>query len=160
MDDEQYEDPDISEIVSEIKGQLSNTAPPRGTDLETLAEEDLDAFVLNMSKTLAKEGLEAVQDVKDMLSQTPDDAESVAAFGSLLVAANRSLDILGKLMIQKKKQEGSKELKEMDAQRDEDSDIRKGLLMNREDLLKEMIAESKALEENNPIEAEIVIPSE
>lgn len=146
MDEEQEDDLDIRDIIQDIKGDLKKSAPPSGVDIETLEEDDLQQFILNMAKTLSVEGLGAVQEVRDALRSVPDDAEAIAAFGSLLGSAGRALDTLTKLQLQKEKIVAQKELKEMEIDQKDRSDTSR-VLMNREALLARLMNESKDLEE-------------
>ena len=98
---------------SEERGHIEpQPLPP----LPELNDENINQYVLDNAAKLVQLGLLSVQSIKDSISQG-GDAEEIESYASLIRSVNDTINTVNKINIQNKKSEVSKQLKEMDLQR-------------------------------------------
>lgn len=140
-------DDELEKIGDSILDQLQSsltTKPPQSTKTE-LDAENLEKFVLDNSATLVTQSMEAVENLKDYIQAGASDRE-ILAFAEVVKASSAALESLNKLLQSKEKIKTSVELKEMDIKARKEmntQDNQTRLLLSREDLMKQLIADSE-----------------
>lgn len=140
-------DDELEKIGDSILDQLQTsltTKPPQPTKTE-LSAENLEKFVLDNSATLVTQSMEAVENLKDYIQAGASDKE-ILAFAEVVKASSSALESLNKLLQSKEKIKTSVELKEMDIKARKElntQDNTTRLLLSREDLMKQLIADSE-----------------
>lgn len=138
----------IPKTVSEIPSRLK------------LEDKDINEYVLSKSKALIDAGVDAVQDLKDIVvsAQNPDEIESLA---SLLNATTKAIEVLNKVNLIDRKANKDRELKIMEIEaRKELAQFKPGslttnntnvLIATREEIMKNLIniKHSEVLEIDN-----------
>ena len=136
-------DDDTNDSINDLLSQLqTSTQVARDTNKQDdfeLNKEDLEKFLLQYSGKLIKGSVDYVEDVKQFITSAPDakDVES-----KLVGAAAAAIETLNKIHISDQKAKSSKELKVMDIESKQalqQQDTENKLLLNREELLKNLI---------------------
>ena len=138
-------DDDMTDSIDDLLSQLqSSTQVARDMNKQDdfkLDKEDLENFLLQYSGKLVKGSVDYVEDVKQFITSAPD-ARDVESLSKLVGAAAAAIETLNKIHIADQKNKSSKELKIMDIQSKQalqQQDTETKLLLNREELLKNLI---------------------
>jgi hypothetical protein len=149
---------DLSTLLDELTSiSVPKPSISKLSKEQTLEEVDINQYVLNKSKALIDAGVDAVQDLKDVVisAQNPDEIESLA---SLLNATTKAIEVLNKSNLIDKKANKDKELKIMEIEaRKEIAQLKPGstttnntnvLIASREEIMKKLfsLTDSKVLE--------------
>jgi hypothetical protein len=137
-------------ILDQLQSSLTTKQQPQETEL---TPENLEKFVLDKSATLVSQSMDAVDNLKDYIQAGASDKE-IIAFAEVVKASSAALESLNKLLQSKEKIKSSKELKEMDIKARKEMntvDNQTRLLLSREDLMKQLIADSDKVIDVTPI---------
>lgn len=149
---------DVNDIVQQLVDQI-NSAPPedKPTTLSQQAPtpEQLESFIISRATSLVDESMFSIDKIKKAILAAPN-AEDVEALSKLITSSATAMEVLNKILITNKKASLSVQLKQIDAQNKKQSIEQEGsqnkLTMNREELLKQLIADAKLIDitEANP----------
>ena len=145
-------DDDMTDSIDDLLSQLqSSTQVARDMNKQDdfkLNKEDLEDFLLQYSGKLVKGSVDYVEDVKQFITSAPD-ARDVESLSKLVGAAAAAIETLNKIHISDQKNKSSKELKIMDIESKQallQQDTENKLLLNREELLKNLINDAKIID--------------
>jgi hypothetical protein len=144
---------EVSDVVSQLVEQLKQTASivdkkQKEARNERLSTNDIEDLIVDSSSKLVKGSVEAIEDLRKLVLTAPN-AEDVEALSRLITASATAIESLNKIYITNRKIETAKELKKIDVenkQKMQQTDIQGKLLINREELLKQMIDEAKVVD--------------
>ena len=107
-------DGEVNELIQQLKSNntLSKEVINNKNEAFELNKEDLEQFVLNSSGKLIKDSMEMITNMKDYVT-AGSAADDVHAFSELFKASTHAMEILNKILIQNKRGETSKEVKQM-----------------------------------------------
>lgn len=113
---------------------------------QDLKEEDINQYILNKASLLVENGLDSVQTLKDIITQSID-AEEIEAYSSLIKAVNNSLETVNRINLQNKKAKVAKEIKQMEVEAKKQlgpvQHNTNVLIATREEIIKGLIDSSK-----------------
>jgi len=135
----------ISDAVDQLVNQLQSQNMPPANVKSDVKKEDLESFLLQYSSQLIKGSVEFVEDLKQYIVSAPT-AEDVTAMATLVNSSANAIETLNKLMITNKNIDAKFKLKQMDIDSKkelQEKQIEGRMLMNREELLKHLIEDSK-----------------
>jgi len=141
------DDNNINDAVSQLVDQLqNNTMNSKQIQADApLKGEDLEKFLLEYSGKLIKGSVDFVEDLKTYVASAPT-AEDVSAMATLVSSSAAAIETLNKILIAKQNNENRVRIKNMDIEAKkqlQDVQIQGRMLMNREELLKQLIDEAK-----------------
>lgn len=144
MDDETSSDDNIEDLLSQLQ-DVNAVANQHATEEKiTLSKEQIEQFVIDSAGTLIHKSLGAVDDIKQFVLSAPDP-EQIDSLAALIKSSATAIDTLNKIVLQDKKSETSKDLKELDfkqkkeLQSVQDSQLSAALVMSREEMIKQLI---------------------
>ena len=145
-------DDDTNDSIDDLLSQLqSSNQVARDADKQDdfkLDKEDLENFLLQYSGKLIKGSVDYVEDVKQFITSAPD-AKDVESLSKLVGAAAAAIETLNKIHISDQKAKSTKELKVMDIESKkafQQQDTETKLLLNREELMKELIGDAQIID--------------
>ncbi len=145
-------DDDINSSVDDLLDQLQTSAQVtrdiKSKDDFKLESEDLQEFLLQYSGKLIKGSVEFVDEVTQYITNAPD-AKDVESLSKLVGASAAAIETLNKIHIANEKNKSSKELKIMDIESKkqlQEDDNKTKLLLNREELMKQLIDDANIIE--------------
>jgi hypothetical protein len=158
----------LDTLLSELSS-FNVTVPadvrPQAPDL---TEDKVTDFVVKSAGALVNAGLESVNDLRELVvqGQNPDE---IAALASLISSTAGAIEALNKLILLKKKNEASKELKQMEIEGKKQIASITGpttgntitnntqvLVASREDIIKQMLQEpEKIVLETNEVTEDV-----
>ena len=149
-------DDDTNDSIDDLLSQLqSSNQVARDADKQDdfkLDKEDLENFLLQYSGKLIKGSVDYVEDVKQFITSAPD-AKDVESLSKLVGAAAAAIETLNKIHISDQKAKSTKELKVMDIESKkalQEQDTETKLLLNREELMKQLIGDTQIIDVTNP----------
>ena len=137
-------------ILDQLKTSLTTKSEPAQVEL---TPENLEKFVLDKSATLVTQSMDAVDNLKDYIQAGASDRE-ILAFAEVVKASSAALESLNKLLQSKEKIKTTVELKVMDINARKEmntQDNQTRLMLSREDLMKQLIADSEKVVDVTPI---------
>lgn len=137
-------------ILDQLKTSLTTKSEPAQVEL---TPENLEKFVLDKSATLVTQSMDAVDNLKDYIQAGASDRE-ILAFAEVVKASSSAIESLNKLLQSKEKIKTSVELKVMDINARKEmntQDNQTRLMLSREDLMKQLIADSERVVDVTPI---------
>ena len=146
MDDDMTDS--IDDLLSELQSSTQIARDVEKQDDFKLDKEDLENFLLQYSGKLIKGSVDYVEDVKQFITSAPD-ARDVESLSKLVGAAAAAIETLNKIHISDQKAKSTKELKIMDIESKQalqQQDTETKLLLNREELLKNLIDDANIIE--------------
>lgn len=149
----QDDNSEVSDVVSQLVEQLKQTASivdkkQKEIAKERLSTNDIEDIIVDSSSKLVKGSVEAIEDLRKLVLSAPN-AEDVESLSKLIAASAAAIESLNKVYITNRKVETARELKKLDVenkQKMQQTDIQGKLLMNREDLLKQMLNDAKVVD--------------
>ena len=141
------DDNNINDAVSQLVDQLQNNTM-NSKQIQTdnpLQGQDLEKFLLEYSGKLIKGSVDFVEDLKTYVASSPT-AEDVSAMATLVSSSAAAIETLNKILIAKQNNENRVRIKNMDIEAKkqlQDVQIQGKMLMNREELLKQLINDAK-----------------
>jgi|TARA_R110000737_G_scaffold159114_1_gene187163 hypothetical protein len=145
-------DDDMTDSIDDLLSELqSSTQIARDVDKQDdfkLDKEDLENFLLQYSGKLIKGSVDYVEDVKQFITSAPD-ARDVESLSKLVGAAAAAIETLNKIHISDQKAKSTKELKIMDIESKQalqQQDTETKLLLNREELMKQLIGDAQIID--------------
>jgi len=149
-------DDDMTDSIDDLLSQLQSSNQV-GRDIEKqddfkLEKEDLENFLLQYSGKLIKGSVDYVEDVKQFITSAPD-AKDVESLSKLVGAAAAAIETLNKIHISDQKAKSTKELKVMDIESKkalQQQDTETKLLLNREELMKQLIGDAQIIDVTDP----------
>jgi len=145
-------DDDTNDSIDDLLSQLqSSNQVARDADKQDdfkLDKEDLENFLLQYSGKLIKGSVDYVEDVKQFITSAPD-AKDVESLSKLVGAAAAAIETLNKIHISDQKAKSTKELKIMDIESKQalqQQDTETKLLLNREELMKQLIGDAQIID--------------
>ena len=141
------DDKNINDAVRQVVDQLqNNTMNSKQIHADApLQGQDLEKFLLEYSGKLIKGSVDFVEDLKTYVASAPT-AEDVSAMATLVSSSAAAIETLNKILIAKQNNENRVRIKNMDIEAKkqlQDVQIQGKMLMNREELLKQLIDEAK-----------------
>ena len=112
-----------------------------------MEKEDLEQFVLNSSGKLIQDSVAMIDNMKEYITAggSPDD---IHAFSELFKASTQAMEILNKILIQNKRGETTKEVKQMDIDSKQLMNTQnvQATLISRDDVLKQLMDDAKIID--------------
>lgn len=110
------ENDDLDTLFDELTGfSFPSMAVPRTRESRKteITEDNVTDFVIKSSEALINAGLDSVSDLRDYIvqGQNPDEIDALA---SLITSTTGAIEALNKMVLLKKKNEATKELKIME----------------------------------------------
>lgn len=139
MDDQT--DDAVDDLISQLQGNVQVARDIETKEEFKLNKDELEDFLLQHSGKLIKGSVDFVDDVKQFITSAPD-AKDLEAFSKLVGASAAAIESLNKILMSNKKIEATEKLKIMDIESKkqlQDSDNQAKLLLNREDLMKQLL---------------------
>jgi hypothetical protein len=144
---------EVSDVVSQLVEQLKTTASiidkkQKDNAREKLSTDDIESLIIDASAKLIKGSVDAVDDLKQLVLTAPN-AEDVEALSKLVAASAAAIESLNKVYNTNRKVEAAKMLKQMDIdnkQKLQQVEIQGKLMMNREELIKQMLNDAKTID--------------
>jgi len=144
---------EVSDVVSQLVEQLKTTASiidkkQKDNAREKLSTNDIESLIIDASAKLIKGSVDAVDDLKQLVLTAPN-AEDVEALSKLVAASAAAIESLNKVYNTNRKVEAAKMLKQMDIdnkQKLQQVEIQGKLMMNREELIKQMLNDAKTID--------------
>jgi len=146
MDDDMTDS--IDDLLSELQSSTQIARDVEKQDDFKLDKEDLENFLLQYSGKLIKGSVDYVEDVKQFITSAPD-ARDVESLSKLVGAAAAAIETLNKIHISDQKAKSTKELKIMDIESKQalqQQDTETKLLLNREELMKQLIGDAQIID--------------
>lgn len=140
-------DKSIDSAVNDLLEELQQKGTTAGAEVskKEFSKEDMEKFLLTYSSQLIKGSVEFVEDLKQYIAGAPS-AEDVTAMATLISSSAAAIETLNKVMLNNKNIDAKFKLKQMDIDSKKElkqADIQGRFLMNREELLKKLLEESK-----------------
>jgi hypothetical protein len=108
---------DLVDALNNTKSVASVLTPPTSMQLvnnkpEVITDTNIDDFIFRKSSEIIQNSLDVVATIKNNISSsgTPEDVD---AYAKLITSVTKSIEILNKINIQKRKDAAAKELKQM-----------------------------------------------
>ena len=146
MDDQT--DDAVDDLISQLQGNVQVARDIETKEEFKLNKEELEDFLLQHSGKLIKGSVDFVDDVKQFITSAPD-AKDLEAFSKLVGASAAAIESLNKILMSNKKIEATEKLKIMDIESKkqlQDSDNQTKLLLNREDLMKQLLDKAEIID--------------
>lgn len=146
MDD--HTDDTVDDLISQLQGNVQVARDIETKEEFKLNKEELEDFLLQHSGKLIKGSVDFVDDVKQFITSAPD-AKDLEAFSKLVGASAAAIESLNKILMSNKKIEATEKLKIMDIESKkqlQDSDNQTKLLLNREDLMKQLLDKAEIID--------------
>lgn len=146
MDD--HTDDAVDDLISQLQGNVQVARDIETKEEFKLNKEELEDFLLQHSGKLIKGSVDFVDDVKQFITSAPD-AKDLEAFSKLVGASAAAIESLNKILMSNKKIEATEKLKIMDIESKkqlQDSDNQTKLLLNREDLMKQLLDKAEIID--------------
>jgi hypothetical protein len=134
----------VDDLVKQLQGGVTSK---KDTETGTLDRDNLEKFLFSQAEKLIKGSVEMVADVQQYVAGAPTP-EDVSALATLIGSSAAAIETLNKVMISNKNIEAKFKLKQMDIDSRKElqqNDFKGKLLMNREELLKKLIDDSKTI---------------
>lgn len=143
-------DKNVDSAVNDLLEQLQEKGTTASKDIakQELSKEDMEKFLLQYSSQLIKGSVEFVEDLKQYITSAPS-AEDVTAMASLVSSSAAAIETLNRLLITNKNNDIKVQIKQMDIESKkqlQQLDMQGKLLMNREELLKQLLQEAKIVD--------------
>ena len=143
-------DKNVDSAVNDLLEQLQEkgTTASKNIAKQELSKEDMEKFLLQYSSQLIKGSVEFVEDLKQYITSAPS-AEDVTAMASLVSSSAAAIETLNRLLITNKNNDIKVQIKQMDIESKkqlQQLDMQGKLLMNREELLKQLLNEAKIVD--------------
>jgi len=139
---------EVNSLIEQLKSnnKVANEVEKKGEEF-SLDKEDLEQFVLNSSGKLIQDSVVMIDNMKDYISAggSPDD---IHAFSELFKASTSAMEILNKILIQNKRGETTKEVKQMDINSKQLMNTQnvQATLISRDDVLKQLMDDAKIID--------------
>ena len=107
-------DDEVNSLIKQLK--TNNTLSKKiikDKDQSGLEKDDLEQFVLDNSAKLIQNSMEMIESMKDYVAAAPNP-DDVGAFAELFKASTHAMEVLNKILIQNKRGDTTKEVKQMD----------------------------------------------
>ena len=139
----------VDSAVNDLLEQLQQkgTTASQSVCKQELSKEEMEKFLLAYSSQLIKGSVEFVEDLKQYITSSPTP-EDVTAMATLISSSAAAIETLNKVMLANKNNEAKFKLKQMDIDSKKElqqNDIKGKLLMNREELLANLLNDSKII---------------
>jgi len=128
-----------TDIVNQLKEQQSSEQHTQ--PLQTLTTDELEQFLLTNAATLIRDSVQTVGELRTQMGPGSDPKE-LTGFAEIIKATSQALESLNRVYVTREKNKSAKEIKQMDIDSKQKivEDINNTrILMNREDLLKQLI---------------------
>jgi len=135
----------VDDLVKQLQGKVDIPKPEKPK--QELSKEEMEKFLIQYSAQLIKGSVEFVEDLKTYVAGAPTP-EDVSALATLVSSSAAAIDTLNKVMINQKNIDAKFQLKQMDIDSKKElqqTSIQGKLLMNREELLKKLVEDSKII---------------
>ena len=145
-------DPNLNSLIEQLNDattvnkKVAQTSDELCED-QNLTPEDLEAFVIKNSSNLVGKSLNAIDEIKDVITAS-GDPDSISALSDLIKASNSALDSLNKIVIQNKRSKTTLTAKTMDVQAKyaiEEKKNENALIASRDEMFK-MIKDATVIE--------------
>ena len=139
---------EINSLLEQLKANNKATKEVEKTSEQfNLDKEDLEQFVLNSSGKLIQDSVSMINNMKEHITAggSPDD---IHAFSELFKASTQAMEILNKILIQNKRGETTKEVKQMDIDSKQLMNTQnvQATLISRDDVLKQLMDDAKIID--------------
>jgi hypothetical protein len=146
-DDGNIDGDEIDDLVSQLKDS-SSTVNQTAFERVELSNDNLEEFVLKSSGELIQDSLEILGNVKDYTANAPD-ARETTSLAELIKAASSAIDTLNKVLIQNKRSDSQKEIKQLEIEARKGiamADNQTKILLSREDIMDKLLKDSNAID--------------
>lgn len=139
---------EINSLLEQLKANNKATKEvEKNNEQFNLDKEDLEQFVLNSSGKLIQDSVSMINNMKEYITAggSPDD---IHAFSELFKASTQAMEILNKILIQNKRGETTKEVKQMDIDSKQLMNTQnvQATLISRDDVLKQLMDDAKIID--------------
>ena len=139
---------EINSLLEQLKANNKATKEvEKNSEQFNLDKEDLEQFVLNSSGKLIQDSVSMINNMKEYITAggSPDD---IHAFSELFKASTQAMEILNKILIQNKRGETTKEVKQMDIDSKQLMNTQnvQATLISRDDVLKQLMDDAKIID--------------
>jgi hypothetical protein len=146
-DDGNIDGDEIDDLVSQLKDS-SSTVNQTAFERVELSNDNLEEFVLKSSGEVIQDSLEILGNVKDYTANAPD-ARETTSLAELIKAASSAIDTLNKVLIQNKRSDSQKEIKQLEIEARKGiamADNQTKILLSREDIMDKLLKDSNAID--------------
>lgn len=138
----------LDDLLAQFQPSKDDTSPSVPREEFKLDKEKLEEFLLNNSGKLIKDSLEYIEDIGQFVTAAPDSRD-VEALAKLVSSSAAALETLNKIHIADQKNKSSMEIKKLDIESKkalQQNQNEAKFLMNREELLAQLIDKAKIVE--------------
>ena len=133
----------VDNIIEQLRNvpRIINEAPQE----DTLTKDNLEEFILKYTGNLVKQASESVSLVKDYVETAPN-AEDVTALAELIRATSSAVEGLNKILVTNKRGKTAMDIKQLELQSKQqqfNTAVGVGLMLTREELMKQLLSSSK-----------------
>lgn len=133
----------VDNIIEQLRNvpRIINEAPQE----DTLTKDNLEEFILKYTGNLVKQASESVSLVKDYVETAPN-AEDVTALAELIRATSSAVEGLNKILVTNKRSQTAMDIKQLELQSKQqqfNTAVGVGLMLTREELMKQLLSSSK-----------------
>jgi hypothetical protein len=132
---------EYDDIATDIVNQLRDSQRTPQQPQTNLTPEELEQFLLTNAATLIRDSVQTVGELRTSIGPGSDPKE-LTGFAEIVKATSQALEALNRVYTSREKSRSAKEIKQMDIESKQkivDDINQTKLLMNREDLLKQLI---------------------
>lgn len=150
MNSEEFPEDEIDDLVSQLKDN-NKAFQKQKTEKKEITAENLEEFIMQSSGSLVQDSLEVIGSLKEYTNMAPD-ARETESIAELIKASTSAIETLNKILLQQKKSETQIKVKQMDVQSRQGiamSDQQTKILLSREDVMKKLLEDAKAIDVTN-----------
>jgi hypothetical protein len=141
---------DMGDLVDQLKNADQIIKNPEKAQEEfKLSKDNLEEFILNNAGKLIQQSVEMVSDVKQYVETAPEHRD-VTSLAELIKASSSAIESLSKVLVQNKKGDTQKEVKQLDIQGKKEllqGEVTAKIMLSRDEFIKELFANAKKAEE-------------
>lgn len=151
LNDQENLDNTVDSILSQIKNTPTLLKKVNQVSKDEITKENLENFVIQYASRLIENATESVEYIKDNVQAAPT-ADDVISLAELIKSTSGALEVLNKIVNTNKKSDTSIKIKQMDVEsKREELDTKVGLALtaSREEIMKQLMNNSKVIEIEN-----------
>jgi hypothetical protein len=139
---------EVNSLIEQLKtnNKVAKEAS-KNEEAFNLDKEELEQFVLNSSGKLIQDSMGMIDNMKEYIS-AGSSADDIHAFSELFKASTQAMEILNKILIQNKRGQTTKEVKQMDIESKQSmhQDKVQATLISRDEVVKQLIDNAKLID--------------
>ena len=135
----------VTEFLNDLANNKQSNIQKASFSEDIATKDNVEEFVLKNSSEVVNSAMNILKSFEGAVQhiQSPDE---IAAYSELVNASTNALDTLNKIVLQNKKAEAAKEVKQLDIQSKQQlqaNDHKMKLMASREDIMKMMMEEKE-----------------